>query len=116
MGYMKKFGLLAASCVLIAGGCARPLDVHVIDAATRVPIAGAKVDRMDLRRPYFIVGEVVAKESRVADASGVVRLAGRGGILVVGADGYESKKAAIDQHSSAMTIGLKRAAATQPGK
>src|SRR5688500_8829775 len=84
------FPLVAATAVFIAGGCARPLDVKVIDAATRAPVAGARVARMGIKKPYFIVGERVAKEEHVTDAQGVAHLKDRNeGPLRVEREGYE---------------------------
>jgi len=71
----------------MTGGCSHPLDVIVVDANHRTPIAGATVTRMGLKRPYFIVGAIRPAEKETTDASGAAHFRGRGGWLSVAAPG-----------------------------
>jgi hypothetical protein len=101
--------VVVATVALLAGGCAHPLDVKVIDATTRAPVAGARITRMGMKRPYFIVGAVVPKEEHVTDVEGVAHLKDRDeGPLWVEREGYERAGANIYEYKAPLiTVELK---------
>ena len=102
--------LVGATAVLLAGGCARPLDVKVIDASTRAPVAGARITRMGMKRPYFIVGAKVPKEQQLTNAEGIAHLKDRSeGPLWIEREGYEHGAANIYEYKApSITVELKR--------
>jgi hypothetical protein len=106
---MRRLTTLVAAAFLLVSGCAHPLDVKVIDAATRAPIAGAQVERMGMKQPYFIVGAIVPKEEQVTDSEGIAHLRDRSGMLLfVHAAGYELGKASIEREAPSMVVELER--------
>ena len=98
-----------AAALLLAAGCARPLDVRVIDATTRAPVAGARVTRVGIKKPYFIVGAIVPKEEHVTDAHGIAHLKDRDeGPLWVEREGYERAGANVYKYKApSITVELK---------
>jgi hypothetical protein len=107
------FTLLVVTATLCVTGCAHPLDVKVIDAATRSPIAGAQVERMDMQRPYFIAGAIVPMEEQVTDSDGIAHLKDRRGmVLFINARGFEPGKASIERKAPSMTAELKQSPTT----
>jgi len=104
-----RLNAVAAVCCCALSACAHRLDVKVVDAASRAPVVGAQVFRMDLRPPYSIM-TTVPKERQITDSAGLAHLKyQRGSSVLVDADGYRSATAKIERDLPSLTVELKRA-------
>lgn len=106
---MKRFVQITSATLILSAGCAHPLDVKVVDSGSQAPVVGATVSRMDMKRPYFIVGAIVPHEQATTDTSGVAHLKDRRGMMLfISGDGYETTNATIERQLPSMTVEIKR--------
>ena len=102
-----RLALLLILPLAAIAGCARSIDVIVVNRTNGDPVADARVTRYSAKR-HWLGGFVHDTEEGRTDARGVVRLQNRKGAVSVSADGFHPQWKDVEQDRRMMRVELYR--------